>query len=283
MGGSLRLVVAAADGAAASSVVTEIADLAHCGQAAASVPADTSGGELAGCRGVPIAPLLPAHVDTLAHPTAVIITADGLATAPISLADLRRGVIVHSCPDASPLPPGMGGPLRAWFPGGAAPPPSTCGEGPHWSAAKNVAEIRVRSTDSAAAILFDADGRALILQRGPTAPWMPLAWNLPGGGIDAGETAAEAAVREAQEEAGLTPRAPRLLAELEYAPGRLVAVFVGDSHSGALGVNWESCAHAWVGVAQLPGYAFVPAVEDALRRAFGAREEHARARVDVRS
>ena len=50
-----------------------------------------------------------------------------------------------------------------------------------------VVEIRVRSTDSAAAILFDDDGRALILQRGSTAPWMPLSWNLPGGGIDAGE------------------------------------------------------------------------------------------------
>ena len=36
----------------------------------------------------------------------------------------------------------------------------------------------VRSTDSAAAILFDDDGGALMLQRGSTAPWMPLRWNL---------------------------------------------------------------------------------------------------------
>jgi hypothetical protein len=32
--------------------------------------------------------------------------------------------------------------------------------------------------DCAACVVFDADGKALILQRGPTAPWMPLKWNL---------------------------------------------------------------------------------------------------------
>ena len=133
----------------------------------------------------------------------------------------------------------------------------------------------VRSTDSAAAILFDDDGRALILQRGSTAPWMPLRWNLPGGGIDAGETAEDAAVREAQEEAGLTPQAPSLLTELEYAPGRLLAVFVAESYVGKLAVNWESCAHAWVRESQLSSYEFVPTVEDALRQAFGTRERNA--------
>ena len=142
-----------------------------------------------------------------------------------------------------------------------------CGNCPPWSSVKGVVEIKVRSTDSAAVILFDDDGRALILQRGETAPWMPLSWNLPGGGIDAGETAEQAAVREAQEEAGLTPQAPQLLGELEYAPARLLAVFVAESHTGTLVVNWESCAHAWVEEAQLSSYNFVPTVEEALRRA----------------
>lgn len=46
--------------------------------------------------------------------------------------------------------------------------------------------------------------KVLILRRGPTAPWMPGAWNFPGGQIDPGETPYDAAVRECEEEAGLT-------------------------------------------------------------------------------
>ena len=41
-------------------------------------------------------------------------------------------------------------------------------------------------------------------------------WTLPGGGLEAGETPAEAAVREVHEETGLQVRAVRLLFERSY-------------------------------------------------------------------
>ena len=51
--------------------------------------------------------------------------------------------------------------------------------------------------DSAAVVVVDGD-KALLLKRGNTAPWMPNKWNLPGGMIDPGETAIQAATREAK-------------------------------------------------------------------------------------
>jgi 8-oxo-dGTP pyrophosphatase MutT (NUDIX family) len=54
-----------------------------------------------------------------------------------------------------------------------------------------------------AAVVVIRDGSALILQRGYTAPWEPGKWNLPGGGIDYGETPLEGAIRETFEETGI--------------------------------------------------------------------------------
>ncbi len=34
---------------------------------------------------------------------------------------------------------------------------------------------------SVAVVVEDGQGRVLLLLRGPTDPWMPLRWNLPGG------------------------------------------------------------------------------------------------------
>lgn len=52
-------------------------------------------------------------------------------------------------------------------------------------------------------VIEDARGRVLLLLRGPTDPWMPKRWNLPGGKIEHGESVLEAARREVLEETGL--------------------------------------------------------------------------------
>ena len=54
-----------------------------------------------------------------------------------------------------------------------------------------------------AAVVIIRNNKALILQRGYTAPWMPGKWNLPGGGIDENETPEIAAKREALEETSI--------------------------------------------------------------------------------
>lgn len=45
--------------------------------------------------------------------------------------------------------------------------------------------------------------RVLLVQRGPTAPWAPNLWGLPGGYVERGETPTDAVVRELSEEVGI--------------------------------------------------------------------------------
>lgn len=53
-------------------------------------------------------------------------------------------------------------------------------------------------------VVLDADGRVLLFHtRDSTDPALGTCWELPGGGIEKGETHVETAVRELREEAGL--------------------------------------------------------------------------------
>jgi 8-oxo-dGTP diphosphatase len=52
-------------------------------------------------------------------------------------------------------------------------------------------------------VLGGGDGRLLMLRRAADDDLLPGWWELPGGGIDAGETPRQAAARELREEVGL--------------------------------------------------------------------------------
>ncbi len=76
---------------------------------------------------------------------------------------------------------------------------------------------------AAGAVLFDATGRVLLVQRGQA----PLAgtWSLPGGHIAPGEAPDAAIVREMREETGLRVRVRALICILELsAEGRTFAI-----------------------------------------------------------
>ena len=50
---------------------------------------------------------------------------------------------------------------------------------------------------------FDATGRVLLTRRAPHMRSFPGSWVMPGGGLDPGESMADAVVREVHEETGV--------------------------------------------------------------------------------
>jgi 8-oxo-dGTP pyrophosphatase MutT (NUDIX family) len=58
---------------------------------------------------------------------------------------------------------------------------------------------------AAGTIMMDVEGNILILKRGIGARDYPDTWDLPGGHLEAGETAPKAAIRESREEVGQAP------------------------------------------------------------------------------
>lgn len=98
----------------------------------------------------------------------------------------------------------------------------------------------------------DAEGRVLLVRHTYLAGW----W-LPGGGVDRGETAAQAAVRELREETGLIARVePRLISvhsNERFFRGDHVLVFQIDAwDQGQRTSHGEIAEVAWFPADRLP-------------------------------
>jgi 8-oxo-dGTP diphosphatase len=105
-----------------------------------------------------------------------------------------------------------------------------------------------------ATILFVIkDGRILLIEkkRGLGAGKI----NGPGGKIDPGETALEAAIRETQEELMITPHAPRKLGELRFSmsdcPDILCHVYRADDFSGTP-TETDEAVPVWTALDAIP-------------------------------
>lgn len=109
-------------------------------------------------------------------------------------------------------------------------------------------------TNPIAAAVITHAARVLLIRR--AAPEAALVWSFPGGKLEPGETVAEAAAREALEEAGVTVEPVRLLGErvhpgtgrrMVYVACRLLA---GEAHAAS---PREVAEVAWVRLGELPG------------------------------
>lgn len=123
---------------------------------------------------------------------------------------------------------------------------------------------------SVAVVVEDPQGRVLLLLRGPTAPWMPLRWCLPGGKIERGESPVEAARRETHEEAGLRVYTLSLIAQIADPHGGGVDVLNADYWDGRVRLlDGEHTRSAWVPKAVAWTWDLMPPHREVLRRLAG--------------
>ena len=106
-----------------------------------------------------------------------------------------------------------------------------------------------RGEDTAAGILYRSGDSVLLLLRSANAGDFPLHWGFPGGGIEEGETAEQAALRESQEEIGQAPTDP--LCVIDYDDG-FTTFGLNVAEPFAPTLNPEHLGYVWAPLAALP-------------------------------
>jgi 8-oxo-dGTP diphosphatase len=118
----------------------------------------------------------------------------------------------------------------------------------------------------AVAVIFDREGRVLLLLRPKKDRWMPSKWALVGGKLDKGETPEQALRREVAEETTLQIKSP---IEFYTSKNGEVIYFIVKSYDGNVCIDYEHDDFAWVYPEELTNYDVVPGL---IARVWRARE-----------
>ena len=119
--------------------------------------------------------------------------------------------------------------------------------------------------ECAGAVVRDAEGRLLLIRRGhPPAEGM---WSLPGGRIEPGETAAEAAAREVLEETGLEVEVGQvLITAVIWGGGFRVQDFAATVIGGDMRAGDDAADVRWIDAEELTSLPLSDGLLDELRR-----------------
>jgi 8-oxo-dGTP pyrophosphatase MutT (NUDIX family) len=102
-----------------------------------------------------------------------------------------------------------------------------------------------------AVVIFDEEGRVLILLRPKNMKWAPGKWALPGGHIEEGESPMMAAVREVREETTLAVPNPK---QFHISDNGEVVYFVAEISNPSVQIDFEHDDFAWVYPKELTNY-----------------------------
>ncbi|MGY2019892.1 NUDIX hydrolase [Nocardia gipuzkoensis] len=122
------------------------------------------------------------------------------------------------------------------------------------------------------AFVQDAEGRILMIRRTDNDKY-----SIPGGGMEVGETVADAVVREVTEETGILVR-PTVLLGVFSNPRHVVAYddgevrqefsicFKAEPVGGSLRTSFESKSVRWVALDELPNLEIHPSIRERIQR-----------------
>ncbi|MCE5214561.1 MAG: NUDIX domain-containing protein [Methanobacterium sp.] len=107
------------------------------------------------------------------------------------------------------------------------------------------------------ALIFDDDGKILILKRSTESKTNPGKWELPGGKVDQGESFDKALVREVYEETGLNITLENVIGASQQNLPLIRAVHIimaGKIEEGELNLSSEHEGYAWEFLENLSDY-----------------------------
>ena len=120
-----------------------------------------------------------------------------------------------------------------------------------------------KKLQGAAILVMNKEGHILLLKRSPASTFAPNQWGFPGGKIEEGETALQAAVRETEEETQLKVSQASPLGIFNSA----VAGFFANTFEGTVVIDFEHTAWKWVAPNDLENYDLAPSVLEIYKKA----------------